>query len=361
MLGEKLHDNLFLRLVRNLLQAGYMEDWRYGQTLSGDPQGGIISPLLSNIYLDRLDRFVEQVLIPADTRGKTRRCNNRHEALMVRARYWARKGFPDKARSHRKELQQIPSGDPDDHSRRRLHYVRYADDFLLGYIGSKAEARAIKGQIDEFMQETLKLELSSEKTLITHATSHPARFLGFDIVNQQADDKHGHQGERSLNGRIGLRVPADVVRIRCSLYKRNGDPSHRPELLQDDDFGIIRRYQAEYLGVVNYYLPAQNVSWLHQLCWVMETSLLKTLARKHKTPITTIVKRFKTKVRTPAGVRKCFEARVPRDDGQKPLVAYFGGIQLKRQKLNSLRDEDPRKTIRFGLSELLQRLLADES
>ena len=360
VLGEKLHDNRFLRLVRNLLRTGHLEDWRYGKTLSGTPQGGIISPLLSNIYLDRLDRFVEQVLIPAHTRGKARRTNNRHAALMVRARYWARKGDHEQARALRKEMQQLPSGDPNDPDFRRLRYVRYADDFLLGYIGSKAEAEGIKRQLDKYLKETLKLELSSEKTLITHATTQPARFLGFDIVNQQANDKHDRTGQRSINGRIGLRVPADVVRKRCTLYQRKGRPARRPELLQDEDFSIVERYQAEYRGVVNYYLPAQNVFWFHKLCWVMETSLLKTLANKHKATITAIIKRYKATVRTPDGVLKCFEVRKERGDGKEPLVARFGGIPLRRQKLSPLNDQDPRAIIRFGRSELLERLLADK-
>ena len=359
-LGEKLHDNRFLRLVRHLLRAGYLEDWRYGKTLSGTPQGGIISPLLSNIYLDKLDRFVEQVLIPANTRGKARRPNKRYAALSVRARYWARRGDHEQARALRKEMQQLPSRDPHDPGYRRLRYVRYADDFLLGFIGSKAEAEGVKRQLDAFLSETLNLELSSEKTLITHSTTQPARFLGFDIVNQQADDKHDRNGRRAVNGRIGLRVPADVVRKRCTLYQRKGHPTHRPELLQDDDYSIVRRYQAEYRGVVNYYLPAQNVFWFHKLGWVMETSLLKTLANKHKTTITAIVKRHKAPVRTPDGVRKCLEARRERGDGKAPLVARFGGIPLRRQKLSPLKDQDPRTTIRFGRSELLQRLLADE-
>ena len=92
----------------------------------------------------------------------------------------------------------------------------------------------------------------------------------------------------------------------------------------------------------------------------METSLLKTLANKHKSPITAIVKKFKANVRTPDGVRKCFEVRVARGNGKEPLVARFGGIPLRRQRLSPLNDHDPKATIRFGRSELLQRLLADE-
>ena len=70
ILAEKIHDNRFLRLIRNMLKAGYLEDWEYHDTLSGVPQGGLVSPILSNIYLDKLDEFVEQELIPQYTRGE---------------------------------------------------------------------------------------------------------------------------------------------------------------------------------------------------------------------------------------------------------------------------------------------------
>ena len=146
VLGEKLHDNRFLNRLKYLLKAGYMEDWKYGHTLSGTPQGGVVSPILSNIYLDRLDKFVENVLIPAHTRGTKRRRNRTRGALSTRLAYHRKKGNPQLlAAQLRKEMQQLPYGDPYDPEYRRLRYVRYADDFVLGFIGPKAEAGQIKG------------------------------------------------------------------------------------------------------------------------------------------------------------------------------------------------------------------------
>jgi len=80
-LAEKIRDNRFLRLIGNMLKAGYLEDWQYHQTLSGCPQGGVVSPILSNIYLDKLDKFVEQVLIPQYTKGRLRRINPQYRRL----------------------------------------------------------------------------------------------------------------------------------------------------------------------------------------------------------------------------------------------------------------------------------------
>ena len=256
VLGEKLHDNRFLRLLKYLLKAGYVEDWKYGRTLSGTPQGGIVSPILANVYLDRLDKFVENVLIPAHTRGTDRRANREYTRLSDRMKYHGKVGHHSLAAELRKQMQQLPSRDPHDPDYRRLRYVRYADDFVLGFIGPKAEAKQVKESLETFLRDTLKLELSQEKTLITHATSQAARFLGYELVNQQANDQLDSTGRRRVNGRIGLRVPADVIEQHCQAYMRKGKPAHRSFLIHDEDYSIVGRYQLEYRGVVQYYLLA---------------------------------------------------------------------------------------------------------
>ncbi|UGQ12035.1 reverse transcriptase/maturase family protein [Yinghuangia sp. ASG 101] len=175
ILREKIHDGRFLRLIGNMLKAGYLEDWKWNATLSGAPQGGVASPILSNIYLDRLDRFVEQVLLPEYNRGKLRRHNPEYHRLDGRM-YWAkRRGDRAAVRALRLRKRNLPSADPYDPDYRRLRYVRYADDWLLGFAGPKSEAEEIKARIRQFLSRQLKLELSEPKTLITHATSQAAR------------------------------------------------------------------------------------------------------------------------------------------------------------------------------------------
>ncbi len=171
VLGEKLNDNRFLRRLKYLLKAGYMEDWKYGRTLSGTPQGGVVSPILANIYLDRLDKYVETVLIPAHTRGKVRKVNLEWAALQRQMTAQRKLGNHQLAKTLRRQMQQLPSGVTHDPGYRRLRYVRYADDFVLGFIGPNAEAGQLKESLETFLSNTLKLELSKEKTLITHATS----------------------------------------------------------------------------------------------------------------------------------------------------------------------------------------------
>src|SRR5262249_29222562 len=171
-------DNRFLRLIAGLLNAGYLEDWVYHATLSGTPQGGVISPLLSNIYLDRLDAFVEDKLIPRYTSGDARRRNPDYRHLEYRLRIAKKEGDWETWTRLRREMRALPSHDPQDPDFRRLSYVRYADDFLLGLIGPRSEAEAIKTAIKEFLAAELRLELSDAKTRITHGRQGKARFLG---------------------------------------------------------------------------------------------------------------------------------------------------------------------------------------
>src|SRR5262249_11185585 len=187
ILSEKIHDNRFLRLLRNMLKAGYLEDWVWNATLSGAPQGGCASPVLSNIYLHRLDEFVETVLIPQYTRGGRRARNPAYlevAAALARAR---RRGDRGQARQLRDQVRSMPSVDVHRPGYRRLRYVRYCDDHLLGFAGPKAEAEEIKQRLAAFLRDDLKLELSQDKTLITHARTGRASFLGYQISVRHDD------------------------------------------------------------------------------------------------------------------------------------------------------------------------------
>jgi group II intron reverse transcriptase/maturase len=356
-LSENIRDNRLLRLMSNMLKAGYMEDWRYGETLSGTPQGGIISPLLSNIYLDKLDRFVEETLLPIYNQGDRRRNEPGYKAILNAVRRVGDKGDHEEAARLRKQAQAMPSRDPEDPDFRRLWYVRYADDFLLGFSGPRHEAEEIKSRIRQFLRKTLRLELSETKTLITHARSNAARFLGYEIVALHADEKHDRRGQRIINGLVRLKVPDDVIVERCRRYMRNGKAAHRPERLHDDDFSIVSQYGAEYRGFVQYYLLAFNAHRLWRVHHVMRTSLLGTLANKHKTRIAPIYRRLRTEVKDRGRPQTALIVTRERDEGKKPLVATFGGISLAWKKDAILSDRPP--TVYGGVrSEIIQRLLA---
>ncbi|MGI5135836.1 MULTISPECIES: reverse transcriptase domain-containing protein [unclassified Streptomyces] len=359
ILAEKIRDNRFLRLIDGLLQAGYLEDWRYHTTLSGCPQGGVVSPVMSNIYLDRLDKYCESNLLPAHNRGTQRRFNRPYMRLRDAARHQEKIGNRDQAKALWQQMQRLPSRDPLDPGFRRLRYCRYADDWLLGFTGPKREAEEMKADIGKFLRDELKLELSPSKTLITHGRTRPARFLGYEITVYHADNKHSQHGWRSINAQIGLKVPVHVARDKARPYLQRGKPIHRTERMTDSDFSIIAQYQAEYRGVVNYYQLAVNRHSFEWLKYVMQRSLTKTLAHKFRISVPEVYKRYRAVLATDRGPRAGLQVVIERDDGKKPLVAQWGGISLARRTMVRALDDQPPKVWSNQRSELVQRLLAE--
>jgi group II intron reverse transcriptase/maturase len=359
ILAEKIHDGRFLRLIGGLLQAGYLEDWRYHRTLSGAPQGGVVSPVLSNIYLDRLDTYIEQALLPAYNQGDRRTPFRPYMRLWRRA--WERERRGDRAggRQLRGQMKTMPSRDPNDPGYRRLRYCRYADDWLLGFAGPRREAEEIKDAVGRFLHEDLELELSPSKTLITHGRTRPARFLGHEVAVLQADHKHDHRGHRSINAAIGLKVPIEVIRAKCTPYLHHGEPIRRTERTVDTAFSIVAQFQAEYRGVAEYYKLAFNRHRLGRLHYVMERSLTKTLARKYRITVPQVYRRFRAVLDTEHGPRRGLQVTVDRGGGKKPLVAQWGGISLARDLTPTVLNDDPPTIWSGRRSELVQRLLAD--
>jgi hypothetical protein len=254
-----------------------------------------------------------------------------------------------------KQRRIMPSGDLHDPGYRRLRYARYADDQLFGFIGPKAEAEEIKARLTRFLREELALELSQDKTLITHARTGAATFLGYEITIHRSDTKVT-RGRRSANGGVALRVPKDVIKAKCAPYTKLGKPEVRSRLVNEDDHTIVATYGTEYRGLVNYYLLAGDVWRLNKVRWVMVTSLLKTLACKHGSTVSKMAARYTATTPTPHGPRTCVQATVTR--GQKPLTATFGGIPLKRQPRAVLTDRTPLPDTIIHRKELISRLQA---
>ena len=277
ILAEKIEDQRFLRLIRGMLRAGYLEDWEFRDTLSGTPQGGVVSPVLSNIYLHKLDEFVERELIPQYTRGEHRAPNPEYQEVKNRLRNARRHGDRAAARDLRRQLRAFPAGDPMDPGYRRLRYSRYADDHLLGFIGPKAEAEQIKADLARFLRETLALELNQDKTLITHARTQAGAVPRLPH-HRPALQHEDHQRPPSANGKIALRVPPDGDQgpVR-PLPVQHGKPWHRPRLQNLDDYDIVRIYGAEYRGIVEL-LPARPGRLAARHAWLeRRDSMLKTL------------------------------------------------------------------------------------
>lgn len=309
LLNNKIKDARITKLIYKFLKAGYLENWQYHKTYSGTPQGGIISPLLANIYLHELDKFVMKLKSEFDTPGvgqitpeyrelhnEIKRLSHRltkvtgEEREMVLAEY----------KPKRQKLMTIPCTAQTD---KKLKYVRYADDFLIAVKGNREDCQWIKSKLAEFIGDTLKMELSEDKTLITHS-SKCARFLGYDVrVRRSGKIKRGGPGHvkmRTLNGGVELLVPLNdkirqfVFTKGVAIQKKDGSmfPVHRKYLVGLTDLEIVSVYNAELRGICNYYGMASNFCKLHYLAYLMEYSCLKTLASKHKTSLSKTIDKF---------------------------------------------------------------------
>jgi group II intron reverse transcriptase/maturase len=365
ILSKNIQDEATINLLKHMLNAGYMEQWHYHQTYSGVPQGGVLSPLLSNIFLNELDQYVEQVLIPKYTKGERRQSNPAYLQLTAKIRQAKLDGRKEDYNRWQKERRKLPANDPMDPNFGRLRYVRYADDVLLGFIGPKSEAIEIKRELSEFLK-TLKLKLSEEKTIITHARTGRARFLGYEIrtihCNTKINTRRGQDGtpirKRAANGVIELRVPDDVVRKWLRKDQKNGKPVHRMGYTHMTNFEIVTQYGAELRGLANYYALATNVArQIYKVKYSLRTSMLKTLAHKNKTSVTKTARKYKAQENGVIG----FQVVIPRED-KPPLVAKFGLHPIKRQKnVRFIKDLKPKTyQVTTRRTQLEQRLLAQE-
>ena len=188
---------------------------------------------------------------------------------------------------------------------KRLFYVRYADDWLCGVIGSKEDCRIIKEDIKKFLREALHLELSEEKTLITNAQDK-AHFLGFDIyVRHTNSAKRNTLGRlnRSYANKVVLAISNDTIRKKLLDYgvvkmvhhqgKEIWKPWQRNKLKNHDDLEILESYNAQIRGFYNYYGIANNSSILNNFYYIMKYSMLKIFAGKYNTTKSKILKRYR--------------------------------------------------------------------
>jgi len=319
ILEKKIEDRRFLRLLHNALKCGYVEDWKFHVTYSGTPQGGIVSPVLSNIYLNELDAFMED-LIEEYHQGTVRRRNKEYKRLGAKILYhrkivaahedlnpsqeWqSRKEHIQRIGSLKKEQRKVISIDPFDPNYRRMKYVRYADDFVIGIAGPKKEAEAIKAKVQEFLDQTLSLELSDEKTLITHLEK-PIPFLGYQFFKWNREKvvrveykNHKHPLiKRTLSGAIKLEVPRQKM---IDYAKKQGygclqtlESIHRAKLINNSEMEILHTYNAELRGFANYYKLANNYHHLDHLFHLGQYSFLKTLANKGKSSVGKVAKKL---------------------------------------------------------------------
>lgn len=372
ILRRRIKDEKFLALMWKFLKAGYMEQWEYHKTYSGTPQGSGMSPVLANIYLSELDTFMEEYKARFDTEPFKRNASKEYEKIARRYRKAKKKldaGNPSKEDTREfKAAQKLklstPYADVLDARFKRIQYNRYADDFVVGVIGSKQDALSIKEGLRKFLSEKLNLTLSEEKTKVTHS-SEPVRYLGYDIrvVRDKAAkrDKNGAL-KRPWYGKVFLYVPHEKWENKLHELKvmqvkwdenRGRDfwrPMHRNELLNSTDIEIVRQYNSEIRGLYNFYRIAENVGVLSKFYYMMRYSMLKTYAGKYRTNVSKIKKKYMR-----GGV-----FRVPYDtkSGPKLCEFYHDGFRKHDEGYDNVQDTLPRYIRYDGRNTLANRLKA---
>lgn len=349
LLRKRIEDETFIQLIWKFLKAGYMEQWTYNRTYSGVPQGSGVSPVLANIYLHELDKFMEKYAEEFRC-GQKRQVNPEYNQSMKRAAYYRNKGAqlwndltPEERKERAKKLKELEHTQrtivcslPLDNSYKRVQYVRYADDFIIGVIGSKADAEQIKADVGNFLKEVLDLEMSDAKTKVTH-TSDKARFLGYDITVSRSQELKtttaGHK-VRSNIGVVKLLVPRDkwvekLVEYHAIEIKINENGKerfaalHRGELVNQSDIEILTRYNAEVRGLYNYYSIANNAFKIGQFANIMKYSMYKTFACKYKTNVHEIKRRY--------CVDNLFTVAYETKKGRKTTTFYRDGFKRKEK------------------------------
>lgn len=376
ILKNRIADERFIRLIRKFLNAGYVEDWVFHKTYSGTPQGGIISPILANIYLDQFDKYIKEYISQFD-KGERKRKTRGYGLFEQRRARLAKKLLEEKDENVRrqmieklKELKQerskYPAYNKMDDTYKRMKYMRYADDFLIGVIGSKEDCTKIKEDVKNYLNMRLKLELSDEKTLITNAKK-PAKFLGYDVfVRQSNDTKRDKFGRpvRCFGDKIVLSVTAEVmkkklldyraVKMTVENHKEVWKPLSRLYMLNLDELEIISQFNSEIRGFYNYYSIANNASFVQSFSYIMEYSMYKTYAHKNKTSI--------NKEKTKKCINGVFTIAF-QNKGGKTMYRRFYKEGFKRKKIACSADVDkiPKTvTTTGGRNSLIARLKTEK-
>ena len=351
ILRERIEDESFLALIWKFLRAGYMEQWQYHRTYSGTPQGSGVSPILANIYLDKLDCFMAQYKNHFDIgTAKNRKVSSGY--LRARGQYYKlKKSFEPKweattpgekaemARQLRKaknEMFNHPYYESCNRNYKCLHYCRYADDFIISVAGSRRDAEQIKKDVKKFLADTLKLEMSEEKTKITHSSDF-ARFLGYDIcISRSNSIKYNEQGvaKREFCGRVMLYVPREkwmgkLLEYHAFKIKRDENGKeiwktiHRGKLINHPDIEIISKFNAEIRGLYHYYQLAHNVSVLGKFAYITEYSMYKTFACKYRSTVSKMIDKYSHN-----GI---FSVPYQTKKGLKWCEFYHGGFKRVRE------------------------------
>ena len=284
IINQQIKDQQIIDLLWKFLKAGVVIDNQYQGTRIGLPQGGIISPILSNIYLHCFDMYIDKLKKELDTE-KTSEPNP--EYVSAKSRLRSKKGV-DKKRGYKK-LWNIKSTI---RTGLKLYYVRYADDWLLGIWGSKKDAITIREKIETFLKEKLDLKLSIEKTKITHASKEKVQFLDYDIYSPTPKESFFEKSnvkKRASHVSIYIDAPYNKLKEQLIdeniLVEKNGKwlINAVTHWLNYNHAEILYRYNWMINGYLNYYSHVNNFNIFHKFIgFVLRHSCAITLGRKLK-------------------------------------------------------------------------------
>lgn len=369
ILATKIQDHKFINLIRLMLKAGYLEDWKFNRTYSGTPQGGIISPILANIYLHKLDEFMEMKM--REFNGGHRLKNPAYKSLSGRISKLRKKidriknvdsnavaALLNEIDELDEQRKRIPSCLPGNF--KRLKYIRYADDFLIGVTGTKVEAQETANEVEQFIKLELTLEIAKEKSGLRHSSAG-TDFLGHTFstrtcnrvrklgtVNKKTGKKR-YAKRRTMTDAPHLSIPRKKVTEFCKRYSSGNKSVHRTELLNNSDVAIISQYNAELRGIANFY-SLTNKCYLRKVERFALESLFKTLASKNKISASKIRGQLKTGKE---------HVLFYNHNGRKKAITVY---KLRHRKSTVKGDSDLKPiTVSYGKrTELLERFKANK-
>jgi group II intron reverse transcriptase/maturase len=277
ILREKIQDEPFIDLVYKYMRVGYGEKPDEVTPIKlGLIEGGLISPILSNIYMHPFDEWMEDVLIPKYTIGSRKKANPEYTKMI---------------RRHGSAVDKlISTGIANDENFGRVSYVRYVDDFLIGVIGSKETCMRIREEIKVFLEKHLAMALNIDKTHITHATTEKALFLGYDIsCTPKSKMSVGYNSRKRLvrkTTRTILNAPikrvVERLRLKGFLNKEN-QPTRCGRYINTDLWNIVDSYKSIERGIINYYSMANNYGRLAaRVHYSLKYSCALTISSKMK-------------------------------------------------------------------------------
>jgi group II intron reverse transcriptase/maturase len=311
LVQERIIDKPFIDLLYKALKAGYVEQFKFFNTYLGTPQGSIISPILSNIYLHNLDLFIAELKMNYD-KGKRRKTNPLYTKLC------RNKDIVTIRRLH------LPLGLSNDPIFKRLYYVRYADSFLISLVGTKEEAIIILDLVSKYLEDKLKLKINLQKSKITHARDEKAYFLGHDIrvtPNKLKPIRINAVGTKTrVDTRVQLLAPIDKIidsLIERKIVNNNRKPIRWGRIIHFENHRIVQLYKIIFNGITNFYSLADNYSRLHRIQYLLQYGCALTLASKNK--LKTLKRTFNK-----------YSMNLNIKDGNNKIIASFPNISLEK-------------------------------